>query len=151
MVGCLPGCFGTCRASPNDTRRSFPQASSAQWAPFRRGIAARRDRGDRRLFKEEAMSVPSRLLVHLVCVVMLLGAPATAASAETHTDKAANGAVERTDDDRDDRRPRHDTDRIVTNEEVTWTIPAGQCPTLPAGSDVNGRGRRHAVTTTTVR
>jgi hypothetical protein len=86
-----------------------------------------------------------------VTVLVLLLAPPSAASAETRTHKTANAAVERSHDDRDEGRPRQDTHRTVTNEDVTWTIPAGQCPTLPAGSDVNGRGRRHAVTTTTAR
>ncbi len=31
----------------------------------------------------------------------------------------------------------------VRDENVTWTIAAGQCPSLPAGLSVSGTGDRH--------
>ena len=63
----------------------------------------------------------------LVAFVLLAGAPAaSAASAVTTT---------------------HQTVR----EPVTWTLPAGQCPSLPAGVSVSGSGQRHAVITTKAR
>jgi hypothetical protein len=34
----------------------------------------------------------------------------------------------------------------VVRETVSWTIPAGQCPHLPAGVSVSGTGQRFAVT-----
>jgi hypothetical protein len=40
--------------------------------------------------------------------------------------------------------PTHDTVR----ELVTWTLPADQCPSLPAGVSVFGSGARLAVTNT---
>ncbi|MBZ0298645.1 MAG: hypothetical protein K8J31_02845 [Anaerolineae bacterium] len=36
----------------------------------------------------------------------------------------------------------------TVRETVTWTIPAGQCPSLPAGLSVSGTGERHAVINT---
>jgi hypothetical protein len=33
-------------------------------------------------------------------------------------------------------------------EPVSWTIPAGQCPSFPAGLSVSGTGERHAVVNT---
>jgi hypothetical protein len=40
--------------------------------------------------------------------------------------------------------PTHET----VDGTVTWTLPAGQCPSLPAGVSVSGTGERHRVTTT---
>ena len=36
----------------------------------------------------------------------------------------------------------------TVREPVEWILPADQCPSLPAGVQVSGRGQRHAVTTT---
>src|SRR5262249_14338494 len=37
----------------------------------------------------------------------------------------------------------------VVHADVPWTIPAGQCSSLPAGVSVSGTGKRHSVTITT--
>jgi hypothetical protein len=33
----------------------------------------------------------------------------------------------------------------IIRETVTWTLPAGQCPALPADLEVNGVGERHLI------
>jgi hypothetical protein len=72
------------------------------------------------------MPASRTLLVPLVLVsVLLVVAPSAAAKAP----------------------PTHQTVR----EEVLWTLPAGQCPSLPAGVSVSGTGQRHQVTTTLTR
>jgi hypothetical protein len=72
------------------------------------------------------MPASRTLLVPLVLVsVLLAAAPSAAAKAP----------------------PTHQTVR----EEVPWTLPAGQCPSLPAGVSVSGTGQRHQVTTTLTR
>jgi hypothetical protein len=43
--------------------------------------------------------------------------------------------------------PTHQTE----SGTVPWTLPAGQCPSLPAGVSVSGSGERHRVTTTLTR
>ena len=40
------------------------------------------------------------------------------------------------------------TDHQVVNEPVSFSIPAGQCPLLPAGVSVDGSGERHMVINT---
>jgi hypothetical protein len=45
---------------------------------------------------------------------------------------------------------REDTTSKIVRETVEWTLPAGQCPSLPAGVSVSGTGARLAVTNTNV-
>jgi hypothetical protein len=40
------------------------------------------------------------------------------------------------------------SDRQVVNETVSFSIPAGQCPALPAGLSVSGTGQRHMIINT---
>ena len=40
------------------------------------------------------------------------------------------------------------TDHQVVNEPVSFTIPADQCPLLPAGVSVEGSGERHMIVNT---
>jgi hypothetical protein len=40
--------------------------------------------------------------------------------------------------------------RGTVRETVNWTIPANQCPSLPAGLVVSGTGQRHAVSNTKI-
>jgi hypothetical protein len=42
------------------------------------------------------------------------------------------------------------THETVRGETVTWSLPADQCPSLPAGVSVDGTGQRIAVTNTNV-
>src|SRR5687767_10430181 len=69
------------------------------------------------------MSVSRTLRVPLLLALVLLVAAPSVASAAT---------------------PTHE----VVRETVTWTIPAGQCPDLPAGVSVTGTGQRNSKTVT---
>jgi hypothetical protein len=74
------------------------------------------------------MPVSRTFLVPLVLVlVLLVAAPAAAAAKVPPTHQTESGTI------------------------APWTIPAGQCPGLPAGVSVSGSGQRHRVTTTLTR
>jgi hypothetical protein len=66
------------------------------------------------------MSLSRKLIVHVLFVLMLFVgvSPVAAASGNDHQ---------------------------VVNESVSFTIPANQCPLLPAGVSVDGSGERHMV------
>ena len=69
------------------------------------------------------MSLSRRLTIHVLLVLILFVgvSPAAAAPAAGHQ---------------------------VINETVSFTIPADQCPKLPAGLSVDGTGERHMVVNT---
>ena len=69
------------------------------------------------------MSLSRTLTIHVLLALMLFVAisPAAAAPAADHQ---------------------------VVNETVSFSIPAGQCPKLPAGLSVDGTGERHMVVNT---
>ena len=69
------------------------------------------------------MFLSRKLIVHVLLVLMLFVgvSPALAAPANDHQ---------------------------VVNESVNFSIPADQCPKLPAGLSIDGSGERHMVTNT---
>lgn len=71
------------------------------------------------------MSRSRKLVVHLLLALMFLVAvpSSSAESRDTTTSEIVRGSVE-------------------------WTLPAGQCPDLPAGLTVSGTGQRFQVITT---
>lgn len=73
------------------------------------------------------MRTRRRILLHLVLVLTLLVVVPSAAAAPLAT-----------------------TTHQSVRETVTWTLPAGQCASLPAGVSVSGTGQRIAVTNTKV-
>jgi hypothetical protein len=78
--------------------------------------------------KEEAMPIVRKLVVALLMMLMLFAASTSASAAPSAT-------------------TTHET---VRGETVTWSLPADQCPSLPAGVSVDGTGQRIAVTKTKV-
>jgi hypothetical protein len=69
------------------------------------------------------MSLSRKLIVHVLLVMMLFVGVSSAAAAPA-------------------------TDHQVINEPVSFSIPADQCPLLPAGVSVDGSGERHEVINT---
>jgi hypothetical protein len=70
------------------------------------------------------MSLSRKLIVHVLLVLMLFVGVSSAAAAPT-------------------------ADHQVVNETISpFTIPADQCPRLPAGVSVTGTGERHMVVNT---
>ena len=69
------------------------------------------------------MSRSRKLMVHVLLALMLFAGVSSAAAAPA-------------------------TDHQVVNETVGFTIPADQCPLLPAGVSVTGTGERHMVINT---
>jgi hypothetical protein len=69
--------------------------------------------------KEETMPIVRKLVVPLLLILMLFAASASASAAPLATNT-------------------HETVR----QTVGWTLPADQCPTLPAGLSVSGTGER---------
>jgi hypothetical protein len=67
------------------------------------------------------MRTRRRILVHLVLVLTLLILVPSASAASSHE---------------------------IVRETVTWTLPAGQCASLPAGISVSGTGERLEVINT---
>ncbi len=69
------------------------------------------------------MSLSRKLMVHVLVFLMLFAGVSPVAAAPA-------------------------TDHQVVNETVTFTIPADQCPELPAGLSIDGSGERHMVVNT---
>jgi hypothetical protein len=69
------------------------------------------------------MSLYRKLMIHVLLVLMLFVGVSSAAAAPA-------------------------TDHQVINETVSFSIPANQCPLLPAGVSISGTGERHEVINT---
>jgi hypothetical protein len=69
------------------------------------------------------MSLSRKLIIHVLLVLTLFVGVSSAAAAPANSHE-------------------------VINETVTFSIPADQCPLLPAGMFVNGTGQRHEVINT---
>jgi hypothetical protein len=69
------------------------------------------------------MSLSRKLIVHILLVLMLFVGVSSAAAAPA-------------------------SDHQVVDETVSFSIPADQCPELPAGVSVSGTGERHMVVNT---
>lgn len=69
------------------------------------------------------MSLYRRLFLHVLPALMLFVGVSSAAAAPT-------------------------TDHQVISETVSFTIPADQCPELPAGVSISGTGERHMIINT---
>jgi hypothetical protein len=80
------------------------------------------------LFIQGGIMLRSRkLVVHLLLALMLFAAVSSASAASRPTATST-----------------------TVRETVEWTLPAGQCPSLPTGVSVSGTGARLAVTNTNV-
>jgi hypothetical protein len=75
------------------------------------------------ILKEETMSLSRKLMVHVLLVLMLFAGVSPVAAAPA-------------------------TDHQVINETVSFSIPANQCPLLPAGVSITGTGERHEIINT---
>src|SRR5262245_35277023 len=73
------------------------------------------------------MPIVRKLIAPLSLLLMLFAASASASAA-----------------------PLASTTRKTVPETVTWTLPANQCPALPAGVSVEGTGQRHSESYTKV-
>ena len=69
------------------------------------------------IHQEETMSLSRKLTIHVLLALMLFAGVSSAAAAPA-------------------------TDHQVISETVSFTIPADQCPELPAGVSVSGTGER---------
>jgi hypothetical protein len=75
------------------------------------------------IYKEKPMSLYRKLIVHALLALLLFAGVSSAAAAPA-------------------------TDHQVISETVTFTIPADQCPLLPAGVSVSGTGERQMIINT---
>src|SRR5262245_31581533 len=73
--------------------------------------------------RRNPMSLSRRFTIHILLVLILFVGVSSAAAAPA-------------------------ADHQVVNETVSFSIPADQCPKLPAGLSVDGSGQRHQVINT---